>query len=307
LNDVHTDCQLRTYQSHSLDSTRWQHYRPRDGDIVVSSSYKSGTTWVQMIALRLVVPEIECPRIMEVSPWFESPLAPLEYVTGILERQPHCRVIKTHLPFDGIPYHPEVRYIVVCRDARDVFMSLWNHYRHLVRYPFARNPRHPDRVGPPLPRCPDDVREFWQQWMTRGWFEWEQDGYPFWSSLRHVGTWWEQRHLPNVRMVHYNDLLRDLPGEVRAISAFLDVHVSDDGIARVAADASFESMSRNREQLLSDTATMLQGGASTFLHKGTNGRWTSVLTDSDLDLYRVSASRELNETSQRWLERGGAA
>ena len=35
----------RTYQNHVLDSTRWQHYQPRADDIVVSTSYKSGTTW----------------------------------------------------------------------------------------------------------------------------------------------------------------------------------------------------------------------------------------------------------------------
>jgi hypothetical protein len=33
-------------------------------------------------------------------------------------------------------------------------------------------------VGPPQPFCPDDIREFWQLWITRGWFEWENEGYP---------------------------------------------------------------------------------------------------------------------------------
>lgn len=36
---------IHTYQNHSLDSTRWQQHQPRAGDIVISTSIKSGTTW----------------------------------------------------------------------------------------------------------------------------------------------------------------------------------------------------------------------------------------------------------------------
>ena len=45
-----------------------------------------------------------------------------------LEAQAHRRFIKSHLPLDALPYFPQVRYIVVVRDPRDVFMSFWNHY-----------------------------------------------------------------------------------------------------------------------------------------------------------------------------------
>jgi aryl sulfotransferase len=40
-----------------------------------------------------------------------------------LDAQKHRRFIKTHLPLDGLPFHPQVKYLVVGRDARDVFMS----------------------------------------------------------------------------------------------------------------------------------------------------------------------------------------
>jgi hypothetical protein len=34
------------------------------------------------------------------------------------------------LALDGLPYREDVQYIMVGRrDPRDVFMSLWNHYR----------------------------------------------------------------------------------------------------------------------------------------------------------------------------------
>ena len=41
-----------------------------------------------------------------------------------LENQTHRRFIKTHLPLDGIVYHPQIKYIVVGRDPRDVVSRL---------------------------------------------------------------------------------------------------------------------------------------------------------------------------------------
>ena len=49
----------RVYQNHHLDSTRWQHIEPRDGDIIVTTSYKSGTTWTQGILNALLHPTRE--------------------------------------------------------------------------------------------------------------------------------------------------------------------------------------------------------------------------------------------------------
>ena len=204
----------RVYQNHSLDSTRWNVFTPRPGDIVVASAYKAGTTWIQLIVLSLLNPGDASQALLERSPWLEAPITPLEDVMAGLDAQTSRRVIKTHLPADGLPYHRGIQYVLVCRDARDVFMSLWNHYRMAIRYPFFSLSMHPRRVGGPLPRCPNDIRQFWRDWITRGWFPWERERYPFWANLRHTQTWWEWRHVPNVLYLHFNDLLADLRGQV---------------------------------------------------------------------------------------------
>jgi hypothetical protein len=41
------------YQSPDEDSGRWLGFPFRDGDIVISTRSKTGTTWVQMICARL--------------------------------------------------------------------------------------------------------------------------------------------------------------------------------------------------------------------------------------------------------------
>ena len=75
--------------------------------------------------------------------------------------------------------------------------------------------------------------------MTRGWFAWESEGYPFRVEPRHTQTWWDFRHLPNVLFVHYNDLKRDLDGEISRIAAFLDIALTPETLQAIAHAFSF--------------------------------------------------------------------
>jgi aryl sulfotransferase len=42
------------YPNYILDSTHWHGFQVRDGDIVIATSYKTGTTWMQGICAALV-------------------------------------------------------------------------------------------------------------------------------------------------------------------------------------------------------------------------------------------------------------
>jgi aryl sulfotransferase len=118
------------------------------------------------------------PVLSEVSPWLDHRTSPLEPKLEKLKAQQHRRLLKSHLPLDALPYYPQVKYIVVGRDARDVFMSFWNHYSNYTDATYARLNAAEGRVGDPMPRCPQDIHECWDNWINRGWFEWESEGYP---------------------------------------------------------------------------------------------------------------------------------
>jgi aryl sulfotransferase len=295
--------QRRVYRNHSLDSGRWHDYLPRHDDLVVASSYKSGTTWVQTIVLRLLLGD----RAGQVVPEFSALESPFEPVRDVLSRtEAPCgrRVIKTHLPLDGLELFDSVRYVVVCRDARDVFMSLWNHYRHVIRYPVLAAPDHPHRHGPPLPKPPGDIRQFWLLWMTRGWFDWEREGYPFWGNLRHTHTWWEARSAKNILFVHYADLLANTEYEISRIARFIGREVSGEQLRSLASATSFQRMRYDSEQLLPAARRMFRGGAKVFFHRGTSGQWRGILNEDDLDLYDSAATAELSPACRAWLESG---
>src|SRR5258708_32771080 len=162
----------------------------------------------------------------------------------------------------------------------------------------------PGRVGDPMPPCPENIRDFWGEWIRRGWFEWEREGYPYWSNLRHVQTWWEYRELPNILLVHYNDLLKALAGEIRRIAGYLHIAMRPEMLASIAETVNFASMKQNAEQIIPGANQIWKGGPQTFINKGTNGRWRSILTDEDIALYNVAVARELTPDCARWLENG---
>jgi aryl sulfotransferase len=298
---------IHTYQNHHMDSMRWSHFTPREDDIIISTPYKSGTTWMQEIALQLAFLGQEAPYRAEISPWLDSRSRPLEDVLRKLEAQRHRRCIKTHLALDGLPFYPSVKYIVVGRDPRDVFMSLWNHYTsHTPDYYRSLN-QLPGRVGDPFPPPPADIHEFWREWISRSWFEWEHEGYPYWGSMHHLQTWWDYRHLSNILLVHFADLLAGAFQEIRRVADFLDIPASDEQIAATVQQTSLTAMRVRAEQSDSRMREVWVDGARTFFYKGTNGRWKEVLSGEELAMYERTAAKVLTQDCRTWLEQGRSA
>ena len=294
------------YQNFAFDSLRWKYLPLRGDDIIVATAYKAGTTWMQMIVAQIVFRGDELPVPLEMlSPWPELRIVPLELVLGGLEAQRHRRIIKTHLPLDGLPFHPELKYIFVGRDPRDVFMSMWNHYKNFSDAAMARFNLTVGRVGDELPPCPEDIHEFWRGWLTRGSFAWEREGYPWWSNLRLAQTWWNFRHLENILFVHYADLLADLEGEMKRVAKYLRIEVPADRWLGMVRNATFQSMKANGDKILPFAGETYKGGSQTFFNKGTNGRWREILSADELKLYDDAARLELTPECRQWLENGG--
>jgi aryl sulfotransferase len=296
----------REYRNHHLDSTRWDGFTPRDDDIFITTAYKAGTTWTQRIVAALVFAGEPLPQSLgELSPWVDARFVePVEPVLEKLEAQRHRRFIKSHLAADGLRYFPEAKYLVVGRDTRDVFMSLFNHYSGYtdLMYSLVNDPARP---GPEFPRCPATPRELWPRWIGEGWFEWEPDGWPMWSHHHHLSTWWEFRDVPNILFVHFGDLKADPEAEMRRIAAFCDIEVDEAKWPALVTSVGLEEMRREaRNSPAHETMSFVfEGGADRFFYRGDNGRWRGVLTDDDLARYDAAAAT-LDPDLRRWLEGG---
>jgi aryl sulfotransferase len=297
----------RTYRNHLLDSTRWDAFPARDGDIVVATSYKAGSTLMQAICAALVFADGRPPaRQDQYSPWLEARFVPRRQTFAALERQAHRRIVKTHLPLDALPFDPRLRYVVVGRDGPDVFMSLWRHWNNLRPEGIRLINALPGRIGPELPPPPADIHAAFADWLERGGFAWERDGFPFWSHLTHARSWWDYRHLPNVRFMHFADLLRDLDGEMRGLARWLGVDPDPaDWPVRVGS-ATFGAMKADAESLAPYASLGLWKDTADFFHGGRNGRWQGVLHDAAVARYRMLARDRLGPELARWLQHGRA-
>jgi aryl sulfotransferase len=287
----------RELHNHHFDSTIWNDFAFRDDDIVISTYAKSGTTWVQQIVAQLIFAGADDLGVAEMSPWLDLRVPPKEVKLPAVEAQHHRRFLKTHLPVDALVFSPKAKYIYIGRDGRDVAWSMHNHHFNANQTWYEALNDTPGRVGPPIERPTADVRQYFLDWL-------EHDGHPFWPFWENVRSWWAIRDLPNVHMVHFNNLKRDMPGEIRRIGAFLGIPVDPSQWDAILMHCSFDYMKENATKSTPLGGIFWDGGAETFIHKGTNGRWRDVLTAEDVDRYERRARAELGDECARWLATG---
>jgi len=289
----------REIHSHHFDSTVWNDFRFRDDDIVVATYAKSGTTWVQQMVAQLVFAGDPDVSVAEISPWLDLRVPPKEEKLALVEAQQHRRALKTHLPVDALVFSPKAKYVYVGRDGRDVVWSMYNHHASANDAWYEALNDTPGRVGPPIERPPADVRQYFRDWLDR-------DGHPFWPFWENVRSWWAIRRLPNVALFHFEDLKRDMPGQMRRLAAFLEIPVDEARWETIVEHCSFEWMKRNAEKAAPLGGSFWDGGGASFIHKGTNGRWRDVLSPAEVAEYEERARKELGAACARWLAQGGA-
>ena len=307
-----------------VDSARWNDFEFRDDDIVISTPPKSGTTWTQMICALLIFrkPRLSQPLTL-LSPWLDMDAADLPEILEGLEAQEHRRFIKTHTPLDGLPYRREVTYLCTARDPRDAFMSMDNHHKNM-RPEFVErmlealrsseadstDPNHADEEEPSTqdtsPLSPEEaLRIQFREWIADDGLPWRDDrpmGAP--SVFHHVQSFWTYRNLPNIHLIHYSDLLRDLEGEMRRIARLLEIQIDEDLWPDLIEAATFEKMKEKAETLAPESDKDMWTSREQFFHKGTSGQWRSVLGNEELSLYRAAMKERLDPDLAEWLEEG---
>ena len=284
------------YRSPEEDSARWLGFRFRDGDIVISTRSKTGTTWVQMICALLIFSDPALPAPLgQLSPWLDHLVRPADEVYAQLIAQPHRRFIKTHTPLDGIPLDPRATYLVTARHPLDMAVSLYHQGDNIDRVRVRQLTGQPEPTGPPRPRPP--LRDWLLRWIADDDDPRERlDSLP--GVMWHLSDAWSRRHQPNIRLVRYEDLLADLAGEMRALADYLVIEIPDATWPALVRAATFESMSRQASTLA--PAGVLKSSAA-FFRRGTAGAAREVLTDDDLATYRARVAELAPADLLAWL------
>lgn len=294
-----TDTPVR-YLSADEDSGRWVGFPFRQGDIVISTRSKSGTTWLQMICALLVFQTAELPApLSRLSPWLDWLITPRDDVYAQLAAQDHRRFIKTHTPLDGLPADPRATYVVAGRHPLDIAESLYHHSENINRPRLRQLTGQPEPEVPPRPRPP--VHEWVLEWIEREDDPREQlDSLP--GIMLHLTDAWSRRNEPEVVLVHYSDLSEDLEGEMMRLAGTLEITVPAETWPELVRAATFEEMQARSEMVAPDPSGVLKD-KSAFFRRGMSGGGRELLTAGELARYHERAAQLAPPDLLEWLHR----
>lgn len=170
-------------------------YKPLDGDVFVASYPKCGNTWLQHIVYSIYRDGVSPGNLLE----FMSATPFLEFMGADATRvMPRPGAVKTHLPFNKVPYSDKAKYIYITRNPYDCCVSLYYH-----------------------------MKSFPPQMLEDGMFDQLFDMFvegkvDYGDFFDHLLSWYKHRDDSNVLFVTYEDLKRDTRGSVIKIADFLD-------------------------------------------------------------------------------------
>jgi hypothetical protein len=298
---------LTRYRSAVADNARWKGFAFRDGDIVISSPVKCGTTWAQMICAMLIFQQRTLPTTLDlISPWLDTLMRPLADVLRDLEAQSHRRFIKSHTPLDGLPFDQRVTYVCVGRDPRDVAVSFDNHMANINVAIFLAALQTATDLGDRLAQVTPKRR------LLRS--EPERDRFWHWinaptspglhAMVHHLQTFWEARERQNVVLLHYDDLKADLAGQMRRLAARLSIFVAEERWSELVHASTFEAMRRRADEIVPNSTAGVWLDNARFFNKGTSGQWKQLLDREDLCRYQARIAALAAPDLAAWMHRG---
>jgi hypothetical protein len=256
-------------------------YVPGEQDVFVMTFAKSGTNWAMQIAHQLIYHgKGEFDHLHDIVPWPDTLVMPgplkkyairLNDATHWQTSPERKRVIKTHFNWELLPYSERAHYIAVIRDPKDIFVS---------NYLFIRD----SVYGAAMP----SVDTWFKLFLSR-------DFILGGSWAENTAGYWAERHRPNVLILSFKAMKRDLRAAVLKVADFLDIHVGDDVIAEVCRRSTFDYMKQiDHKFRIGKVIPWLPEGA--MIRKGVQGGSSELLTPSrqrEVDAYFMAELQRL--------------
>ena len=235
----------------------------------------------------------------DLSPWIEMRIFPKEEIFAIAKAQKYRRFIKTHSPINCIPFKPEMEYLFIDRDARDVAWSMYNHHKLINPEAFEMFNNAPGLVGERFVPLTCSVHEYYLSFLETGCFECQSNA-AFWPCIQ---SWWDVREQPNIMFFHFNNLKTDFEGEARRVAEFLEIDVAEETWPSIIKHCHIDYM-RELAKKVEALDVICEGGGANFINKGTNERWKDVLSQEEIDRSDDIAVAEMGKECAQWLKTG---
>jgi aryl sulfotransferase len=156
-------------------------------------------------------------------------------------------------------------------------------------------------TGRPEPAAPS-ARTPLRRWLL-AWIDEDADPRQEMDSLPgvmwHLSDAWARRSQPNVLLVHYVDLVRDLDGQMRRLARRLGITVPEQTWPGLVEAATFEQM-RARAGHLVTSGGILKSSAA-FFRLGSSGAARETLTEAQIDHYHRRVAQLAAPDMLAWL------
>lgn len=193
-------------------------FRPDRNDVILTTQPRSGTTWLQVICHFLRGGDDNYEDIYEVVPWHQLAWDCDQDIMD--QRGLRPRFFKSHQLMSA-----EVsgcKYLTTIREPASVLKS-WYSFTRKKAMPELENVNSIDQFYE-SPKCFQENMIMWAG---------------AWNFVREV---YMVRNHPDVLVLVYEDLMRDLRSELPQIARFLDIPIDEDLVERVLHFSSKEKM-----------------------------------------------------------------
>ncbi|XP_056391673.1 sulfotransferase 1 family member D1-like [Hyla sarda] len=256
-----------------------QRFQAKDGDLLIVTFPKSGTTWMSEILDLMIhngdVTKTQRGAIFERVPFLEYAAPDMPSGTEILNAMESPRVIKSHLPVHLLPssfWEKKCKILYMARNPKDVLVSYYHFYRMAIL--------HPD---------PGTFEDFIQMFIEG------EVAFGSWSD--HVKDWWKSRRQKDILYLFYEDMLEDPKCELRKVTKFIGKDLSEDILETIHQRTTFKNMKENQMANYSTIPTsIMDHSISPFMRKGICGDWKNHLTVAQSELLDEYYKMEMSDT-----------
>ncbi|ELU05326.1 hypothetical protein CAPTEDRAFT_128709, partial [Capitella teleta] len=183
-----------------------------------------------------------------------------------LESRPSPRLYHTHLAYNMLPkgcQQGECKIIYIMRNGKDVAVSFYEMHK----------------MYPPFGYYSGSWKEFFYAFL--------KGEVCFGSWMTHVKGWWEQKDKSHILFVSYEDMIENLPREVKRIVDFLGKEMTPVEIDGIVEKCTFHSMRDNPSATYDGLHESIDTQKTSFLRKGKVADWKCHMTVEDSDFFDV--------------------
>ncbi|XP_044846732.1 sulfotransferase 2B1-like [Mauremys mutica] len=233
-------------------------FQVRDDDVFNITYPKSGTNWMLEI-LSLIRCGGDPGWVRSVLNWERAPWVESKVGLEAALKYPPPRLLCSHLPVQLFPkslQRSKAKIIYTLRCPKDILVSLY-HFSKLVR----------------VFKDPGSLDSFLEDFLS--------GNVPFGSWFDHVTGWMGLKGNENFFSITYEELQQDPWGSVRRICHFLGKELSEEQVAAVVENASFQSMKGNKMSNFSQLRDeYMDHQKGELLRKGICGDWRNHLSEA---------------------------